>query len=124
MFQTISTRTLVRFNARVSGDNLACLYPNLVTYDRSVLGFNEYTLQVNICDSGTPHQCGVSQFSLVVEPKNNVPPKPGHKTVTVYYFNVAGNDVPIGNVFVDGSDVWNPNDRTFKFKDPIDKFFT
>ena len=95
----------------------ACLYPNRTQYDRTVLGFSSYNLGIRICDNGSPPLCLTNALTLIIEPRNNVPPKPGHKTVTVYYFNTAGNDVPIGNVFIDGSDDWNLNERTFKFDD-------
>lgn len=96
-----------------TGSNRACLAATRSDYSRATLGFNSYTLSVNISDNGTPVKWAVRQFTLVVEPTNDRAPQAADKVIAVKTFNGKFDDVPLGNVNVEGPDDWE-SDRTYQ----------
>jgi len=79
---------------------------------------------VNISDNSVPQQWAVRHFTLVVESKNENPPQPGNKPITVNTYNGLFDNVPIGRVYVNDTDDWDLDDLTFLFADsPADPYF-
>ncbi|XP_014220809.1 DE-cadherin [Trichogramma pretiosum] len=82
-----------------------------VQFDREAC--KSYTIPIAIRDSGNPPLTGTSELIVIIGDVNDNAMLPGSSSIFVYNYNGEGPKVDIGRVYVNDSDDWDLNDKTF-----------